>query len=356
MIERLTFHKRTFSGLINHSLLKILIPVGILLSFLIMYGTISFAPPVYKRAFEKEDDTPSWVLKNDPDYFEWIEIHGRIEAAISSNDMISIKKMWEYLAEKNNKWKVESEARFQRIISKCTEEALDSKGAVNSWYGRKVRDMGNLFQDAIYSKFLFKGMKPLDLSFEEFSKFAVSHGYSRIVEGKELRQSFKTITFYEPVVEKQRRRKFDGKKLHCSINGSGEIKDVTICIGDLKESGKASTVNYSPYEQEAHLNFQKEICSNPDPVFKEVLASFFESELDEVIDHIQVMAVGKVTGFLGPSERQGCSSHFTTKTGKYIFFTCSSGAVYMEIMTKETKKIEDEFTQWKYERDGCPMF
>ena len=288
-----------------------------------------------------------------PYLLEWQEIDARTKSL--KHDRDSMRDVWLYLAEKNEKWQVVEDKAIKTRAHKVKDPRFKPSGGLYSWHTEQVSILKKLFQTEILGRIVLNEAKPLDVSFAEFNRFACSNGF-RFTEETLPGWGHKSARIYKEMTEKSGKQKGTGAHFRAEMDSNGNILSLSIPLGEniLLQEYRYEAL---PTSKEIYFHDAKRVYSNPAPWVAEFFTLFFGSEAQTIMDRIKAIADAdedKLKEMMaGKSPKFSYwTIEFVTENGKKIAFSYSfgSGSIYIEtIETFDAEKKLWEFRKkdWK---------
>ena len=289
-----------------------------------------------------------------PYLLEWQEIDARTKSL--KHDRDSMRDVWLYLAEKNEKWQVVEDKSIKTRAQKVKDPRFKPSGGLYSWHTEQVSILKKLFQTEILGRIVLNEAKPLDVSFAEFNKFAYSNGF-RFTEETPDSCGRKSVLIYKEVTVKSGKQKGTGAHFRARMDSNGNILELSIPLGAKNILLQEYRYEAFPTSEEIYFHDAKRVYFNPDPWVAEFFTLFFGSEAQTIMDRIKAIADAdedKLKEMMaGKSPEFSCwNIEFVTENGKKIdfFYFSGSGSIYIEtIETFDAEKKLWEFRKkdWK---------
>lgn len=294
-----------------------------------------------------------------PYLLEWQEIDARTKAL--KHDRDSMRDVWLYLAEKNEKWQVVEDKSIKTRAHKVKDPRFKPSGGLYSWHTEQVSTLKKLFQGEILGRIVFNEAKPLDVSFAEFNRFAYSNGF-HFTEGTlpGAMWGHKSARIYKEVTVKKGKQKGTGAHFTAEMDSNGNILELSIPLGAKYTYGEyLKKHGYKFPPEKFYFHDAKRVYSNPDPWVAEFFTLFFGSEAQTIMDRIKAIADAdkdKLKEMMpGKSPKFSCwNIEFVTENGKKIDFSYFSGRGSIHIKTIETFDAEKKF--WEFHKKDWKGF
>ena len=299
-------------------------------------------------------------IQNDPDFQDWLEIEKR--TVPFKKEKKWLKETFEWLRVPTKKWCPAWEKNISSYIDKIypkeaqykpyktDEELFEDLHKELDWLKNELRDV-------IVNSIYYKGAVGLQVSAQDFEKFAGDYGFNFPIESDwDWNPSWTSYSFYQDGVFENGRKKGKGLNFNMKQDQSGKIIEILIPINQVD----VDFYNLPSDPHEKWIVYKKAVqasLSEPMPWARPSLDLLFgEPEQTIIVNKIMDIVNADDDGFKNifsaedplPFSWKGCSFPVGDK---WVSCWYLANGVFFRVVTAETHEIENNLDEdqkaWK---------